>query len=269
VIATDTISDETHFQLNKHSLAQIGHKALAVNLSDLAAMGAKPVAATVNFVCPKSFGITEIKELFTGIATTAEQFGVQIIGGDTNRWDGKLVVGLTVFGAKYSDASGDFWRMDGAKDGDAILVTGTLGGSIAGKHIDFQPRLNASKHLIENYKVNAATDLTDSLTIDLAAVANKSNCGFELESQQIPISADAVLLSQESSRTALEHALYDGEDFELLLCVDESEAAKIIADQDCGCPIAKIGKMNSSGNFRINLGTGDGAVELKVEGFIH
>ena len=269
VVATDSIADGTHFQLPTHSLAQVGHKAIAVNLSDFAAMGAKPVAATLNFTCPKSFGLVELKELFTGIANTAEQFGVQIIGGDTNRWDGRLVVGVTVFGSKYPGTTDDFWRMSGAKAKDAILVTGALGGSIAGKHIDFQPRLNVSKYLIENYKVNAATDITDSLSIDLAAVALKSNCGFELMGKRIPISEDATSLARESGKTPLEHALYDGEDFELILCVDEAEAGRILADKNCECTFTKIGMMNSSGKFTITNADGGGTTELKVEGFIH
>ena len=269
VVATDSIADGTHFLLEQHSLTQIGHKAIAVNLSDLAAMGAKPLAATVNFTCPKSFELTEVKELFSGIASTAKQYGVQIIGGDTNRWDGKLVVGVTVFGTMHLETVSDFWRMDGAKAGDAILVTGTLGGSIARKHIEFQPRVSAAKYLFENHQVNAATDITDSLAIDLAAVAIKSNCGFQIDTQSIPISEDAETLARETGRIALDHALYDGEDFELLLAVGEAEAEKIVAEQNCGCPITCIGKFDSSGKFMIINEDNSELAELKIEGFIH
>ncbi len=110
VIASDSIADGTHFDARIHALRKIGRKAVAVNLSDVAAMGAKPLYATLSFLLPRTFSVEQAQELFLGAAELAEEFGVQIIGGDTNSWPGKLVVGATLIG-QVDHAT---WQMSGA-----------------------------------------------------------------------------------------------------------------------------------------------------------
>ena len=269
VVSTDMIADGTHFETQQHSLRQIGHKAIAVNLSDLAAMGARPLAATINLNLPRSFDLQQAKELFEGIQNTATRFGIPIVGGDTNRWDGGLVIAATVFGTKYENARTDFWKMSGAQPNDVILVTGKLGGSILDKHIEFEPRIELAKYLIENFTIHAATDVTDSLSLDLAAIAQKSGCGFQLTESAIPLSDAAPELAATGNKTALEHALQDGEDFELVFCTSDEEAQRIIHDPNLSESIAIIGATNESGSFTIERTASSKIESLPIQGFVH
>jgi len=164
VWVTDTIVENVHFDLASCNLQQVGRKAMAVNLSDIAAMGASPVAALVTLVLPKSMNLDSIDQLAAGICSMSELYDVVIVGGDTNRHDGPLMVGVAISG---SVDTGKAWRLDGAQKGDAILVTGKLGGSILGRHLDFLPRVELAQHIASNFIVHAATDISDSLAVDL------------------------------------------------------------------------------------------------------
>ena len=268
VVATDSIAESTHFDLSLHSLTQVGHKAIAVNLSDIAAMGAKPYAATVNMLCPKNFDLSCVQELYTGMEKTATDFNTIIFGGDTNRWDGKLVVSATVFGEKLSDQVVNGWRISNARPGEAILVSGNLGGSILRKHIEFEPRVALAEYLANKYQVSAATDVTDSLAIDLAEIANQSEVGFSIEADLLPISADARELSKNSGRTALEHALYDGEDFELVFSTSTDTAKKICADENLPVAVAQIGRFTDERVYQM-LGLDSQKNRLDIQGYEH
>ena len=236
VISTDTIAEGTHFELGKHSLELIGRKALAVNLSDLAAMAARPVATVLSFLLPRSFGLGEAQSLFTGIAKLADEFDVAIVGGDTNTWDGPLVLGATVIGRRGSRRSG--WTIDGANPGDGIVVSGSFGGSIHGRHLTFSPRVELALYLAEHYNINAATDVSDSLSLDLSALASSSGVGVDIDSSAIPISAD---VNQSDPIIALQHALCDGEDFELIMALRQSEIGRLMADSNVPCDLTVLG----------------------------
>ena len=247
---TDTIADGTHFELERHSLTLVGRKAIAVNLSDIAAMGGVPVAALLTFLVPKEFSLDQAKELFLGCQKMANEYSVTIIGGDTNSWDGPLVVGATLLGQE-AIVSGRcrHWKLSTASAGDAIVVSGQFGGSILGHHLEFQPRVELAAYLMKNYEVEAATDATDSLAIDLAAVATASSLGFEVNSTEVPIREVADELSQSSGKTPLEHALYDGEDFELILSMKLAEAKRLVADNNCPTPCKVIGRFTGQTEF--------------------
>ena len=268
VVTTDTISDGTHFDSATHSLEAIGHKAIAVSLSDIAAMGARPIAATVNFTSPQRYELPQLQSLFKGMWETAAQYGVKIVGGDTNRWSGGLVVGSTLIGSKYEESIGGFWKIAGGRPGDQILVTGVLGGSILRKHIEFSPRLDLAANLATKYQINAATDITDSLTLDLATVAKQSNCGFWIDGDSIPVADDAHELSATTGKEPLEHALYDGEDFELLFCVSNSVADEMLSDPDLRDELCRIGELTQAQEFMIK-DTGDQKRDLQIRGFEH
>ena len=157
------------------------------------------------------------------------------------------------------------WRIDGAQTGDAILVTGELGGSILGKHLDFKPRTRWVQTVAESFEIHAATDISDSLSIDLDYLARQSQQGAEIFADQIPISSDAHLLSQQSGRSPLEHALTDGEDFELLLCVSDSTASDLI--QQFGDVLTRIGTViNQPGLMLVD---GETRNVLQPEGYVH
>ena len=246
VVTTDAIAEGTHFVLPElgegparvAAFERVGRKALAVSLSDVAAMGANPIAATLSFQCPKSLAIEDLKALYNGANQLATEFGLRIIGGDTNTWNDGLVVSSTVFGTRDRQLTG--WTLDGAQLGDAIYVSGSFGGSIHGRHFDFEPRLRLAGYLANGYQVNSATDVSDSLTSDLMAIARASEVAMEIDLDAVPISGD---VQASDGKSALEHALGDGEDFELIFTVPEEVAARLGKANDLPTPITRIGRV--------------------------
>jgi thiamine-monophosphate kinase len=227
------------------SARRAGRKALAVNLSDLAAMAAVPLAGVVALVLPKSGGLDLAVELYEGMLPLAEKHGLAIAGGDTNSWDGPLVVSVTLLGKVTPRGP---LRRGGAKIGDRILATGSFGGSILGRHLDFDPRVTEALLLNERYDLHAGMDVSDGLSLDLSRMAEESRCGALLNFDNIPISDDARRLAEQlaDGSTPLDHALSDGEDFELLLAVPPEEAQRILRDRPLSTPITEIGEMISS-----------------------
>ena len=250
VITMDAIAEGTHFRLpnlqeaselvRAEAFERIGRKALAVSLSDIAAMGATPIAATLSFQCPKGLTIDDLKALYRGAARLAAEFNLEIVGGDTNTWADGLVVSSTVFGTRSCQLTG--WSLGGAQDGDAIYVSGAFGGSIHGRHFDFEPRLRLAKHLADHYQVNSATDASDSLTMDLMAMATASGLSFAIDLDAVPISED---VRADENKSALEHALSDGEDFELIFTVGPDVAAQLDQAADLPTLITKIGRVSA------------------------
>lgn len=250
VVTCDTICDGVHFRIDQHSPEQIGRKALAVNLSDLAAMGATPLAATVSLVLPRQLTLEYVKRLYAGMRPLADQFQCDICGGDTNVWDGPLVLSVSAFG---SSPPGGTWHFSTARAGDRILVTGQFGGSILGKHLSFQPHCAFAAAWRESGLVRACTDVTDSLGLDLAKMATASGVGFVLRSECIPLAPAANKLAQRDSLTALDHALRDGEDFELIVAASPASAARLLAESR-DIPLADIGEFTGEPEFRLISG---------------
>ena len=224
VLTTDALGDGTHFKLSEHAPRRIGRKAAAVNLSDIAAMGAKATSLLVSFTLPRQAPKDLARELFEGICEVAERFGVSIAGGDTNCWDGPLNICITAIG---EPRGGEIWRRSGAKAGDLAVVTGPVGGSILGKHLDFWPRLDIAETLGGLGVVHAATDVSDGLALDLHHLGTDSRIGVIVDMEKIPISPAAHELAQKSGKTALQHALGDGEDFELLLAIPRENVPRL------------------------------------------
>lgn len=262
VVTTDTLCDQVHFDATKHSLHRIGRKSVAISISDVLAMGAKPEQALLTFFLPKSLTMEQAQELFLGAESLASAQGVEIVGGDTNRYDGPLIVGSTLLGRVEPSKA---WRIDGAQSDDAILVTGKLGGSILGKHLDFEPRSKWVQEVAAEHEIHAATDITDSLSLDLDYLLQKSNKGAEIHADQIPIAEDAITLSSQSGKSALEHALTDGEDFELVLCVSESIADELRCK--FGDVVTRIGTVVSQSG--LTLIDGDSRRTLQPKGYVH
>ena len=244
VATTDMLMDGVDFRLGEHDPAQIGHKALAVNLSDLAAMAAQPVAALVSLCLPQKGGEALAKQIYAGLLSTAAKYNVAIAGGDTNSWNGPLVISITALGEVVA---GREWQRSGAQPGDHILVTGSFGGSILGRHLEFQPRIAEAQWLLENAEVHAAIDVSDGLTLDLARLCEASGCGAVLDLATIPVAGSAEVLARQCSDgiTALEHALGDGEDFELILAVPPEEARRLLRDQPLDVQLTSIGSIAS------------------------
>lgn len=240
VVTTDLLAEGTHFLRGETSLARIGRKALAVNLSDLAAMAARPVGVVVSLLLPRDGALEIAAGLYDGLLPLAAEFNVAIAGGDTNTWDGPLVLSVTAIGE--TTARGPL-RRDGARPGDAIVVTGDFGGSRAGKQFDFTPRIAEALLLHERYELHAGMDVSDGLSLDLSRMCAASGCGAMLDLRAIPISraAHAMAVGAANPLAALAHALGDGEDFELLLAVPAETAQQLLADQPLAVPVAMIG----------------------------
>ncbi|MFM7034958.1 MAG: thiamine-phosphate kinase [Planctomycetia bacterium] len=246
---------------------QVGHKSLAVNLSDLAAMGARPEAAVVAVALPRHGGMAIAEGLHEGIASLAAKHGVALAGGDTNAWDGPLVVSVTAIG---SVAPGQAWRRDGARAGDLIVVTGPCGGSLRGRHLHVSPRCREAAAIRERCRVHAAIDISDGLSLDLDRMMRASGVGCAVRLADIPIHDDATLMSRQpgDGRTPLEHALGDGEDFELLLAMPPDDARSLVAAPPLGLRPAIIGTVTTEPG--LVAVADDGTLRrLEPKGFLH
>ncbi len=230
VVTTDLLTEGVDFILGQVSPRRIGHKALGVNLSDLAAMAARPLAVVISLALPRRGAYELAIELYEGLLPLAEKYGVAIAGGDTNTWDGPLAISITAIGETTD--RGPLVR-SGARAGDRIIVTGQFGGSILSRHLDVEPRVNEALLLHRNYALHAGLDCSDGLSRDLARILEASGCGAIIDLGHVPIAAAAVELSEQRNdgHTPLHLALCDGEDFELILAVPPSDAARMIAEQ--------------------------------------
>lgn len=263
LVAVDTLMEGVHFNYPELSAAQIGRKCLAVNLSDIAAMAGRPLAAVIGIVFNRKAGVQFARELQSGMLELAEQFDVALIGGDTNTWDGGCVVSVTILGETTEKCS---VHRDGAKVGDWILVTGSFGGSLARKHFDFTPRVDEALALHQAADLHAMIDVSDGLAADLYHILDESQVGASLRADQIPISEDAEAL--EDGRTLLEHALGDGEDFELLFTVSPEEGERLLKNPPVQVPLSKIGEICAAGTYELIDENGK-TQPLKKSGWVH
>ena len=247
VVTVDLLTDRVDFVLGEVDPRRIGRKALAVNLSDLAAMASRPLAVVVALALPRSGGMDLAVALYEGLLPLAEHYGVAIAGGDTNSWDGPLAISITALGKTTRRGP---LRRSGARPGDRILVTGSFGGSILGRHLDFEPRVSEALLLSQQYRLHAGIDVSDGLSLDLSRLLEESGCGAVLDLQAVPVADDAHRLAERlaDGSTPLDHALADGEDFELILAVPPRDAKRMLAEQplavgltDIGCFIAEPG----------------------------
>lgn len=271
VVTTDLLTDTVDFLINEVTPEQIGHKALGVNLSDLAAMAARPVAVFVSLVLPRggtdSLSALELaKGLYGGMLPLAERFGVTIAGGDTNSWEGPLAISITAIGE--TTEQGPLLR-SGGQSGDQLLVTGKLGGSILGRHLAVEPRLEEALLLNEKYKLHAGIDISDGLSIDASRLAKASDVGAVLTLEALPLSDAAHQLANQDNHSAIEHALTDGEDFELLFALPPDEADRLLRDQPLSVAITKIGEfIDQPGLWQRNTAS-DEKSSLEPRGFEH
>jgi thiamine-monophosphate kinase len=238
--------------------AQVGHKAIGVNVSDIAAMGGVPRWAVVSIGIRKGVDVGFVDRLYAGMDKVCKRFGLEIVGGDTNRSD-KVVISVSLIGEVEKD---NLVLRSGAKPDDVIFVTGTLGGSIYGKHLCFTPRLKEARLLVQNVKVNSMIDISDGLSSDLNQIAKASNVGAILLADKIPVSKKTY---------NLRNALHDGEDFELLFTLSPREAKTFTEKfrNRMRVPVTEIG-MIVEGFCNISLAYPDGHSEvLKREGYNH
>ena len=238
VVTTDLLTESVDFRFPRSkddqefppvaTAYQVGRKAIAVNLSDLAAMAAKPEAVVVSVALPRTDGRTMANELFQGIIEELERFDTALAGGDTNAWDGPLVISVTAIG---SVSPGRCWRRNTAKPGDLLVVTGPLGGSLLGRHLNVTPRCREALAIASMFPIHAAIDISDGLAIDCSRLMSASQTGAIIDLKTVPIHADAISLSElkcDGNLTPIQHALQDGEDFELLLAIPPDAAHALV-----------------------------------------
>jgi thiamine-monophosphate kinase len=262
IVTTDMLMDGRHFIVGETPPELIGRKALAVNLSDIAAMGGRPLAAFISWALPRHLGRNLAQSLFAGMAELAEDFQTSIAGGDTNSWDGPLVINVTLVGETVGQRR---ILRSGAQPGDVILVTGPLGGSLAGRHLTFTPRVREALELTQRVHVTSMLDLSDGIASDLRHILNQSRVGATLDAVAIPIHPDVD--RQLPQPEQLRKALTDGEDFELLLTVSSGDADRLLASPPAGCVLTRIGTIDAELGSRIR--TERGVEPLLTGGWEH
>lgn len=254
VVVTDMLLDGVHFDLRSDSVQLAGRKAVAVNLSDLAAMGCRPTAAFVSLAVPRQFqSPTFLRDLYGGIGEILTEFTTTLAGGDTNSWDGPFAINVCLTGSPFG-AQGILRST--ARPDQHVYVTGPLGGSYPTKrHLTFRPKLSESEWLIKHLCPQAMMDISDGLSIDVLRLAEASGVGVELFESSIPIHTDVDPARPVSER--LHAALSDGEDFELLLVLSEEQ------DQDLKAgrivppfSLHKVGRTTASQTYWLIASTG-------------
>jgi thiamine-monophosphate kinase len=213
LLKTDCVIEGVHFEPGEDA-RRVGWKALCRAISDIAAMGGEPKHALITIALPRAASVKWIETLYAGLRKAARRFGVAIVGGETARSPRPIFINVALTGEVPRERC---VRRDGGRPGDALFVTGRLGGSIAGKHLDFTPRLAEARWLTASFRVHAMMDLSDGLAADLPRLATASGCGFRIEPGSLP---------RQRGCTA-EQAMNDGEDYELLLAIGKADALRI------------------------------------------
>lgn len=262
LMTTDMLTDGVHFDLSSCTLEQAGYKAMAASLSDCAAMATLPLCAVAAVSLPADFGGEQLKRLYGGLMRAGRPFDCELVGGDITKWkhpEGKLALCISML----SRPSGHHppVRRNGARPGDLICVTGTLGGSLLGKHLTFIPRVREALEITKLATIHAMMDITDGLSTDLNRICSQSKTGALIEADKIPISEAAM-----TTKDPLSSALHDGEDFELLLTLAESEWKKLRPVHTV--PITQIGRITHTGKMQIQMPEGQ-IEDLKPKGFDH
>jgi thiamine-monophosphate kinase len=265
---TDAVVEGIHFTKDAPA-EKIGHKALARCLSDIAAMAGTPTAALITLGLPAKFDPSFVEGIYEGINRLARRYGVAIAGGETTTNPERTLISVALVGtAPKTRCIG----RSGAKPGDAIFVSGDLGGSFSGKHLEFEPRLVEARWLAGHFDVHAMIDLSDGLAGDLRHVLRRSGVGAELLSKSIPISRAAKLQarSESSAKPPLLAALTDGEDFELLFTLASGEAVAVLdgwKNQFPELPLTCIGRITDTPGLKLR--DRDGLRDFSLRGYEH
>ncbi len=265
---TDAVVQGVHFT-SAAAPKQIGHKALARGLSDIAAMAGTPTAALVTLGLPQNFDADFVEAIYGGMNELAARHHVAIVGGETVSNPERIFISIALVGTVPKDKRPS---RSGAQPGDALFVTGQLGGSRAGKHLGFDPRLAEARWLAETFSIHAMIDLSDGLAGDLRHLLDASKVGAEMLASAIPISRAARRPSpgESPAKPPLLAALTDGEDFELLFTVAGHDAVALLDAWKAefpGLPLTCIGKITAEPGLKIRDKTG--LRELTAHGYAH
>lgn len=262
LLTTDTQLEDVHFRRATATLRDVGAKALAVNLSDIAAMGGEPRYAVLALALPPSSTVAELDDLYAGLGEMAARYGVALVGGDTCAAPDRLVLNITLVGR----VEGAPVRRNGARPGDAILVTGTLGASAAGlaalehgplpvppevaarlhgAHRRPTPRIAEGRLVGASGAATAMIDLSDGLATDLGHIAAESGVGAEVRLAALPVDAAAIQVAAKLGVDPLTWAVSGGEDYELLFTARAADAAALArrVTAETGTRVSLIGEV--------------------------
>ena len=263
---TDAIVEGIHFTAETPP-EKIGRKAIGRALSDIAAMGGWPTHALITLGLPEGYDEERLAAIYQGAGEMGAAHKTFIVGGETTRTS-ELLISVAMIGE--CDRKHTLTR-EGSKNGNAIFVTGELGGSLAGKHLDFNPRLEESRWLAQQFDIHAMIDLSDGLATDLRHLLEKK-LGAELRTPAIPISRAAreQAKTNPSGKTPILAALTDGEDYELLFTLSANQAVSLHdqwKEKFPNLPLHCIGKITNQPG--ITLHDDKGTLPLNVKGYDH
>jgi thiamine-monophosphate kinase len=258
IYTCDMTIEDVHFRLKDASPYRIGWKALARNISDIAAMGGMPRYALVSAALDPNLPVSFADGLYKGIKACARMFGVNIVGGDTAKSE-KVTLDISLIGEVEKK---NLVLRSGAKAGDVILVTGSIGGAFKGHHLDFIPRVNEARELVKRFKINSMIDVSDGLILDLERILKASNKAATIFQNAVPMSKDAG---------SFESAVSDGEDFELLFTMNVKEAKRFFRTylSKMKTPVTLIGEIEPR-EKGYKLSCNDGKLRrLDPKGYVH
>lgn len=293
VVTTDLLVEDIDFRRTTAPAALLGHKALAVSLSDIAAMGARPRWSLISIGVPEDVWETDFADQFyEGLAALADRYDVKLIGGDTSRTPDKIVIDSIVIG---ECTVGQAIKRSGARPGDQIFVTGSLGGAAAGLRLiergahlaeqnladeDSQkidhvllrqlrpdPRVGWGMVLGEEGLATSLIDISDGLSSDLNHLCTESGVGALIGSTLLPIDHQVVELCGRRALDPLQLALHGGEDFELLFTVNPEHAPRLPRRVD-GIQITRIGEVRAASEG-VKISEGARVWELNPGGWKH
>jgi len=262
LITTDMLLDGTHFDLQTATLEQVGYKSMAASLSDCAAMATLPLAAVVAVALPHGWGGRQLQELHAGVVSAADKYRCPLVGGDITSWkeEGRLAVCVAML-SKPGDKPPV--RRNGAKVGDVIGVTGSLGGSGRRKHLEFEPRVHEALKIVQIADLHALMDVSDGLSTDLNRICGQSGVGALVEAAAVPISEDA-----RAGADPLGAALNEGEDFELLFTLSPDQWDRLQRRWDEPVPITALGRITDTGRMELKMPEGQ-IRDLRPGGYEH
>lgn len=245
LLKTDCLLENVHF-LRDQPAENVGWKALCRTLSDIAACGGRPDSALVTIALPEAAKLDWVDGFFRGLNRAARRFKTSVVGGETSRSPGGIFISISMTGwVKPCRLA----LRSGGRTGDALFVTGRLGGSIKGRHLRFTPRLEEARWLVKRFRVRAMMDLSDGLGSDLPRLADASRKGFDVAVADIP----------RASGCSVEQAIGDGEDYELLFAVAPSDCEKLAGAWRTRFPktrLSRIGRLVADRSSRTPLVTG-------------